>query len=404
MNYDASQELVFVMSLLNQIIWRIIKTRPFNRILPRIYHVSVYQLKGKTKPNGSGLSTVVFGIKETAEYFSKLVYIEPPDIKFVQRIPLNQFSSFAEKINADLTIVDSNVSLSSFLIDKGFFVLPSLDFVLDIDVSLESIRSRFTESKLKRLKHLEKANYTYEITKDPAKIKYFYNEIYLPSVLSRYGKAARPVSFHECERLFLKGFLLLIKFSSEYISGVILVPEGDELYFPVANAKEIQGSITIGNLLVYNQAILWGKQNGFKTMDFGQSPPFLFDGGLLMKKSWGMRIRPTKRTDANMLALKFSNLDKGVTDLLLSNPFVFVKGTKLNGLIFLGSDVASLRRSHIRGLSDLFAISPVLDTSVCVDLKLQQLPSEQYDQIFSSQTQFTKLCIEKGYAIYRLGF
>jgi hypothetical protein len=392
------------MSSLNQIIWPIMQTRPFNRMLPRIFRSQVYQLKGKTKPNGSVLSTVVFGRIEAAEYFSKLVYIEPIEVKPIQRMSLNQFSSFIEKINADLAFLDSSDALSSFITGKGFFVLPSIDLVLDLKGSLEFIHSRFSESKRRKIKQIEKDSYTYEITKDPEKIKLFYNEIYLPNIRSRHDKSARPVSFQECERLFLKGFLLLGKLNTEYISGAVLVPNGDELYFPLIGTKEIQGSVSIGSHLMYNQTIIWGKQNGFKAVDFGNAPPFLRDGLLLWKKSWGMRIRLSRRTNTNILALKCLNLNKEVTDFLSSNPFVFVKDSRLNGLLSLSQDVDDIGKISIRGLSDLFVISQGLDPSVCEQLKLQKMSSAQYDQMFSSQTEFAKSFIEKGNEIYRLIF
>ena len=48
------------------------------------------------------------------------------------RVVLSKITSVAEKLCADLTIVESNWFFSRFLRDNGFFISPRLDFLLEI--------------------------------------------------------------------------------------------------------------------------------------------------------------------------------------------------------------------------------------------------------------------------------
>jgi hypothetical protein len=359
------------MTTLGDIVWRILSIRLFDSFRPRIFREGVYRLVGTTKPSKSKLSTIVFGEKQSVAYFSKLIYVDEPKVEFLGKRTLSNISSFAEKTTDDLAIVEVDWSSSNFLLNSGFLILPQINFVLDITGSLETIQSRMAGSKIRRINKVVKAGYSFEITKSPAKLRLFYYEMYLPHMFARHGKSARPVSFSECKRLFSKGELMLIKQDQKYVAGVLLVPHGKELYQPLIAVKNTDKQITLGSYAATYYTIVSGMQKRYTRVDFGDAPAFIQDGLFQYKKEWGMRIRPAKEYYAKVCGIRFSNMGEGVKDFLSANPFIFMDGKNLRGLMLLGSkDIHLLDFLNIPGLSSLFVISSDLD---CASLDYPQL-------------------------------
>ena len=389
---------------LADIVWRIVRTSPFDSIRPEICHSSVYQLEGKTKPSKSNLSTIIFGKKESAEYFSKLIYVDEPQIKFLGKRTFSDIPLFVEKVTGDLTIVESNWSFSRFLFNNGFLILPQINFALDITDSLEIIQSRMASSKVRRINKIVKAGYTCEITKDPEKLRSFYYDMYLPHMFARHGKSARPVSFSECKKLFLKGDLMLIKQNQEGVAGIILVPHGNELYQPLIAVKNANKQITLGSYAATYYTIIFGKQKGYASVDFGDAPPFLRDGLFQYKKEWGMQIRPAMGYNAQVFGIRFSNLSEAVKDFLSTNPFIFMDGRNLGGLILLNiADRFSTNFSNILGLSSLFVLSSDLNHLNLANSQLKKLTIEDHNaQTNTSLNYLINLCHERDCAVYNL--
>jgi len=365
------------MTIFGDIVWRILSISLFDSIRPRIFRLEVYRLEGTTKPSKSELSTIVFGGKQSVAYFSKLIYVDEPKVEFLGKRTLGDISSFAEKTTDDLTIVEADWSSSNFLLDSGFLVLPQINFVLDITGSLETIQSRMAGSKIRRIKKVVKAGYSFEITKSPAKLRLFYYEMYLPHMFARHGRSARPVSFSECKRLFSKGELMLIKRDQKNVAGVLLVPRGKELYQPLIAVKNTDKQITLGSYATTYFTIVSGMQKGYTSVDFGDAPAFIQDGLFQYKKEWGMQIRPAKEYYAKVYGIRFSNMNEAVKDFLSANPFIFMDGKKLGGLVLLGfKDVHLPDFLNIPGLSSLFVISSDLD---CMSLDYSQLKKSTLD-------------------------
>ena len=395
MEIDSIKRARFV-TFLDSIIWAIIRTRLFNQIRPKLWHSTVYLLEGKTKHSEFNLSTIVFARKEYAAYVSKLIYVEEPKIKFLGNLAFSDIRSLAENTTHDLILIEANESFSGFLLDNGFFVLPQINFTLDISDSMAAILSRVDRAKRRHIRRLVQATYTYEITKDPVKLRSFYYEMYLPHMLAKHGKSARPVSFSVCRKFFAKGFLVLIKLQHEYVSGMILVANYDELYQPIIGVKNIDKDITLGTYATYYYATILGKKKGYNCIDFGDAPPFVLDGLFQYKKGWGMRIRPPKNPGAQVFGIRFSNLGEAVKDFLLTNPFIFIDGKNLSGLTFLDSFRNTRKYFEINGLSNLLFISSNPHCSDFDFLQLKRVTLGDHDvQTSISLSRLISMCHER---------
>ncbi len=392
------------MESINNIVWRVLKTRPFEPIRPKILRSNVYLLKGKIQSN-LDLSVVILGSKESREYFSNLIFVDKPKIEFLGKQTQNNLASLTKTVNGNFVIVEANWLSTRFFLNNAFFVSPRIDFVLNIARSMETIQNGFSESKKRGMKKAAKAGYTYEITKDPAKIESVFNDIYLPHMVKRHGKSALPVSFAEFKRLSSEGDLLLTKLGQECVCGALLVRNGDELHAPVFAIKEVDRKLALGSYALYYSCINLGIQRGFARLDFGETPPFIKDGGFQYKKSFGMQIRPAQGPNAQVFGIRFSNMSGPVRDFLEKNPFVFVDENSLSGLVFLESFKDFSDSFCIPGLSSLYIISSDLDCANMPSFNLRRISLDNYSgETTSALKLLIKMCNEEGYYVYRMFF
>ena len=267
----------------------------FESLRPKLIRSNAYRLEGKTKFSDSAFSTVVVGSKMSVEYFSKFLYVDVPKVEFLGKFSFSRVASLAGRVGADLTVVEGSWFFSRFLRDNGFFVSPRVDFVLDIDGSVEDIQNRAARDKRRRLRQVAEAGYSFEVTRDLSKLESFYYDIYLPHMTKRHASCALPISFSECKDLFLKGELLLVKSGETLVSGNLLVPHENELHSPVVGVNNIDKQLTLGSYAAYYFSIVVGVERGFARMDFGEAPPFMLDGLFQFKKDLGMWVRPASR-------------------------------------------------------------------------------------------------------------
>jgi len=390
---------------LKQITWSVLRTRLFNKLRPRLCHIPVFHLEGKTKRSKLDFSAVVFASTELAEYFSKLSYAEEPKIKFLGKKTYHDISSIVKSLNPDVVFVEGNQRFSQFLFSNEFFVLPLINFTLDISDSWDVICSRMHRNKRNLFRKIKNRGFTYEITTDFEKFKLFYHEMYVTYILKRHGKSAHVVDFSECERMFRNGELLLVKLDGEIISGVIYVPQGDTLYCPIAGIRDVEKNLTIGGHAQLYFVILWAKQHGYTTIDYGSCKPFLEDGVVQHKKRLGMKLKSLNWRDSKIFGLKFCNFNEQTVDFLSDNPFIFTDAKNQNGLVLLHSYDEDLHNKYyVPGLSGLFVLGPKHNIQNAQTFPISnKLTSENntnsVPSAFSSLMSFVS---ERGYGVHLL--
>lgn len=337
---------------------------------------SVYLLKGKEKCGSSSLTTLFFSSLFFGEgkllYLVDLLYSEEPVKESLGKVSIwkvkSKLSSDISK--ADLVFIGTDELFSGFLSRQGFTIIPQwILFMRDLSKpSPEIDKLSRTNSSLKRdLKRIRKHKYSYEMTHDPAKFKYFYHHMYLRYIPKRFGKLSLLGGFHYMKLTFEKGQLLLVKQGSDYVAGNIIVTHNGRAFSSCFGIREgnieylRQGALAA----TYYFTILWTKERGYESCDFGHCRPFLDDGVSRYKKKWGMEIERSKR-NWDIFAMKICNFSLGAHDFLTKNPFIFIDQDKLKGLILAEQDhplsseeVQSLFKTyHIPGLDCLVVVSP----------------------------------------------
>lgn len=387
----------------NKIVWRIIQTKIFDGIRPRIYHTHVFLLRGKTKRSKYELSTLVFAKKEIAHYFSRF-YSEEPDIQDLGKTNFHKASAIIEEKKPDIVFAAANRILSNFFLDTSHILLPQVDFCLDISGSWDSIYANIHRGKQKSIRKIQAANYSYEISNDHEKLHWFYNEMYLPNILNKHGDSSETVSFAESTRLFSNGGLFLVKLNDKYVSGATYVIEGDTIYIPMLSTKYSKGFPRGNNrIAALYLIIMWAKQRGYKEINYGSCKPFLKDPTLQYKREWGMRMNSMEGNDARIFALKICNFLNGTIDFLSDTPFVFKNGKDLEGLIFLVSNTRVNKQYYVSGLSRLVILNPTSNLANIQNTQLQKLSSNEYSGQFSTIGLLLEQAAKKGYEAYSLG-
>jgi hypothetical protein len=392
-----------IKEFVHRFIWRLLKSRFFNGIRPVVCHIPSFLIEGETRRGRRNLSIIIFARIEVVEYFTKRIFADYPSINYLGRKTFQEIPKVITRYNPDVVIANANDSFSEFFRSKLFFVSPLVDFTLDISDSWDAILARTSRSKRKRIRRIQKLGYDFEVTNDLERLKLFYQKMYVPRILKRHEKAARVVSFAECERLFRSGGLLLVKSKfGENISGAIYVPRGDELYIPTLGISNVDQHLTEGGHAALYFLILWAKQQGFKIIDYSICKPFLSDGIFRYKKEWGMKIKPYKGQDAEIYAIKFLNFKEGAREFLLNNPLIISNGD-LKGLVLLDHSIQDLRSAYYTpGLSGLFVLSPIQGTSN-PQLKRISLKNNKCE-IAPTLRSFISLAHENGYEVFLLDF
>jgi hypothetical protein len=392
-----------VQKKVKSIAWQIIQTKLFKGLRPEICRSPVFQLEGKAKRSDCRFSSLVFASKELANYFSMISYADQSEPKYVGKTILNDIPSVIADLKPDVALVCTSVLFSDFLLSKNFVVLPYIRFSLDISDCWDSIWSRMHRSKQRMIRRIKGLNYSYEISKDQKKLEQLYREMYVPHVSEKHGKSAEIVSFAEVEKLFRKGGLLFVKRDGKPVSGAVYVPQGNELYVPLLNTNQNDKHLEQdANCAALYFLILWAKENGYSSIDYGSCKPFLNDGAFRYKKEWGMKANPIEEKDAKIMAIQFCNFSESTRDFVLSNPFVFSVAGKLRGLVALNSVEDLLNSYYVSGLSSLVALCVTQDSQRLkqryrlasgIDIGQSILPSP-----------LLKMMAEEGYEAHDLKF
>lgn len=330
-------------------------------------------LEGREKHGGSGLTALFFGEDWIIPYFSELVYAGQPEKKSLGRFFIWEIKPkiSPDSPEADLILIGVDKFFSGFLSRRGFIILPEwVLFTLDTSKPIPKIsRSSKNRSLVADLRKIRKYNYSYEITRDPAKLRLFYDRMYSPHVGKRFGETMLHTSFQGMKKVFEKGNLLLVKRGEEYLSGSVNTIDGESV-FPYFNGL-LDGSVEYlrqGALAAsYYFLILWAKEKGFKRIDFGHCRPFFSDGVFRYKRKWGMEVEGERTNQIkDVVGLRVCNLDRGARDFLANNPFIFSDHGRLKGLILdwrghplAPGEVQSLYESqYLPELEHLIVLSP----------------------------------------------
>jgi folate-dependent phosphoribosylglycinamide formyltransferase PurN len=301
--------------------------------------LSAYKIHGIEKSSGCLLTVIFFGKERELHRLSDLLFSDLKTKEFLRKILFWNVMPYYRSNNfkADLIFINCDNFFSSFLARYGFLLIPEwISFKLNLfKTDSKSWKSKKSKSLKDDLRKIRQQKYSYEITRDPKKFEYFFQQMYLPYIQKRFRESTVFLTrFNLMKLIFEKGTLLLVKRGNEYVSGIIIVLHKKTAKVHSLGVKEgkfeyvRQGALAA----IYYFSILWAEKNGYKWLDFGESSSFLNDGVLRYKKKWSLEIERSKYFRSNY-GLKICNFSSGVRNFLADNPFIYLDQNKLKSAI-----------------------------------------------------------------------
>jgi hypothetical protein len=312
----------------------------FFMLINKLY-VTIFIIQGQEKNTKKDINIIYLSKNNTYSYLHEKLFSDGFRSKKIGKCliwNINKKLNFLS-INYDALFIKSDMFFSNYFKKQGYIVIPELiSYNLDTTKPIETITKNFKKSIKEDIRKIKKIGYTYEITQNLEKVKMFYYQMYHPYITNKYGKLTG-ISHYEFIKYLIKKDckLILIKKNNEYLYGALFSTKKEKVktYFSgVMNGKLNYMKKGLG-ATPYYFLILWTKENGYKSIDFGKTNPFLDDGLLRYKIKWGMNIKKPDITSQNIIAFKIYDNNQGITNFLINNPMISIEKNKFKGIIFL---------------------------------------------------------------------
>jgi hypothetical protein len=312
---------------------RLHEAKEIARLLIQPY-LPVYHLQGEGQ--GGPLTVTYVGLTYAKRVLKSILFKEGAVEQKIGQIPIWRCKELAASSSDDIIIVEAAKHLICKLPHQNAIVLPEFVYhVLDIQGGWEDVKSRFHKSVRYELRLTRKHDYQYEISYDNQDFEAFYRDMYLPTMKSRHGDLASPMSIYRAYEYFRHGFLFFVTRDGRRVCGSLCHVEQDVVHFiilGVLNADEQmmkEGAIGALNIL----RIQWANQQGYKAVNFLGSDPYLKSGMFQFKRKWGSTINVPSHSHRRIW-IKVNHITLAVSQFLRENPLVVVdEDGELHGLI-----------------------------------------------------------------------
>jgi hypothetical protein len=325
------------------VIPRLHEAKEIARLLARP-HLPVYQLRGQGY--GGPLTVAYVGLDFTKPFMKDLMFADGSVEQEIGRIPFWRCEEIANLSPADVIIVEATKHLVRRLSGRNAIVVPQLvDHILDVRGDWEDVKKRFRKSVRFERRLTKKHGYQYEVSHEDRDFETFYHDMYLPTVESRYGTLASPISAGEAYQYFRRGALFLVKRDGRRVCGSVCYLEQGVVQFIIMgllNGDEQlmrEGAVGALNCL----RIQWANQQGYEAVNFLGSGARLRSSLFQYKRKWGTAVSVSPRLHRRIW-IKVRRLTPAVSQFLKENPFIVVdRDGKLHGLIVVDdpSDVST---------------------------------------------------------------
>jgi hypothetical protein len=345
---------------------------PAYSVIHRICTIAsdIYPPVAFVKENGNSdspnLALLIAGSGDVYPFLLNRIYHTEPEAtrqgrRLIWKIPA------VDKSQINAILIEADRSFSRFLSQRGFVTIPEwVLFTMDVSMPVEEIFRRWRRYEGDNIRKIRKYQYVHEVVCDQERLHIFYYRMYLPYIMSRFGKLALIASFGYMKNLLQRGELLLVKRESEYVSGLLISTATSTPMLAFIGVKDgrrdyvKQGAISA----LYYYTILWAKEKEYTELDFGHCRPILSDGLFSYKKKWGMRLQRSPRKH-RALYLFIGRHSPYLEQFFINNPLVYDDKGKLKGLLFARrndqptrQEVEALKRKYsIPGLEGFTIVS-----------------------------------------------
>lgn len=299
--------------------------------LLRHFMLGLYTVEGEFE--GNKMQALIADDGSTLDYIAQVIFPSGASIAKKGRISALDAPKLANS-HADLVIVGANRLMTDRYMRRGFRIIPKwIRLHLPVEEDPYTRLRAFGRPVWKyfgwMLNKIKDAGFECEVVDDNSWFSLFYEKMYSPYTIRRFGEDAVLYKPHILEKYYSKGDIVIVKKNGAPVAGGIVFRTGDILHFPFEG-------ITGGNLelvkegamfaLHYYLAVL-AHSRGCASIDFGLCRPFLSDGTLVYKLNWRMDVLPFNDV-ANEIALATPNSTPQAMKFLAANPHFLWNGNE----------------------------------------------------------------------------
>lgn len=264
-------------------------------------------LKGQEINSGLPINILYFGEGHSLEYLKTLFFRSITHESLIEQYSLLDAMRGigAMPKGYDLRICEITPRILNFIPKKSQFQIPEwIEQEISLTGKWEDVVSRFRKNtKTTDLRLVRKYKYASDVVIDPAALKYFYNELYLPYVNQRFQEAVETVDDEWLIAVAEKGGLLRILDKDQVIAGAVLWREKHFLDWVWVGALMQNGQDLHKGAFssLYYYSIKYAHDEGFPKIKLGGSRPFLTDGVYRFKRKWGAQIVKGRYNDTALI-------------------------------------------------------------------------------------------------------
>ncbi|MEN6521532.1 MAG: GNAT family N-acetyltransferase [Armatimonadota bacterium] len=256
--------------------------------------LTVYSVEGEY--DGNRLHVLIADDGSTLDYISNLIFPEGSVISKKRSISALKGTKLINSA-ADLVVVGANLLLKDKYARRGFIIAPKwIQLFLPVD---ENPYTRlYNKGRQSRkyfkwmIRKAESSSIHCEIVTDTGWLDEFYNKMYQPYALQRFGNFAVVHKYQKIRRSFQRGAGIIAKKNGVPVAGTIIYRAGDTMHIP--HIGVVDGDLSIvregAAFAMDYYAVQLAHLIGCKRVDFGHSRPFHSDGTLQYKLNWHMDV------------------------------------------------------------------------------------------------------------------
>jgi hypothetical protein len=337
-------------------------------------------LKGQEINSGLPINILYFGEGHSLEYLKTLFFRSVTHESLIKQYSLldamRGIGAMPE--GYDLRICEFTPRILNLIPKKSRFRLPNwIEQEIPLAGNWEDVVGRFRKNtRSTDLRLVRKYKYTWDVVTDPAAIKYFYHELYLPYVHQRFQEAVSIVDDEWFIAAAQNGGLLRILNKDQVIAGAVLCDEKQFLDWIWVGALMQNGQDVHKGAFssLYYYSIKYAHDMGFPNIIIGGTRPFLTDGVYRFKRKWGAQIVGGRAKESSLF-IDFNYRSQICKQWLEASPFITEqsKGFYANFFVFNEKEKAEEVLNRIEniispGLSgiNVYSCSPLVDVPATI--------------------------------------
>ena len=302
-------------------------------------------ISGREKTTGETVRTFYFGSQRSLDHIIDRLYDEHSVERRESKLrawTVNRHVRLAQA-SADLLIVDLPWPYSRFVREQGFIRVPGWVIQeVKLPAAWDDVVAGFRKNtRTTDLRKIRKFKLSYRLTNDLQEIDRFYESMYAPYAVHRFGKLVALGSREEIARAAKRGALLQVMEGKRAVAGVIVMPRRLTMHFlwfglPLDLEEPIADAALSG---LYYFSLQHAHRQKCAELHLSYTLPLLNDGVYRYKRKWGARIR--EGWDLEEILLRPMHLKPSLSGFFANQPLIARENKQLVGRILLTAPVTA---------------------------------------------------------------